>query len=244
MAKTSNKREEVAVAPVTPQAMTVQAEYDPRGKEEVLSDKDRMYPMLTLIQKMSPSEHLEAGKEGDLINSLTLENYGKTLTIVPILTRKQRIMWIPRKQGGGIECRSFDGKTGNKWGACDVCEHGKWHQDAKDPQERKPKCTEYFTFPTLILRDGKDPELVIASFGMTRYTTGKKLANLIYGKPVAAFAGKYTLSSYIEHGELGDYANLDVAGAGLLSKEDPIYAFAENWYTLLSKDQLHTDPAV
>ena len=232
-----NKLEEVK-----PQALAVAPDYDPRGKEEVLEEKDRIYPMLTLVQKMSPSEHLDVAKEGDLINSLTLENYGKSLTIVPILYRKQRIMWIPRKAGGGIECRSFDGKTGSKWGACAECQFGKWNQEAKDPQEKKPKCTEYFTFPTIIVREGGEPDMVIASFGMTRYGCGKKLANLIYGKPmIPAFGGKYTLSSYIEHGELGDYANLEVKGAGLLPKEDPLYQMAENWHRILHKDTLKTE---
>ena len=233
------KRQDMVAAPKEA-ALAVPTTYDQRGKEEVLDAKDRMYPMLTLVQKMSPSEHLAVAKEGEMINNLTLENYGKSITIVPILYRKQRIMWIPRKQGGGIECRSFDGKQGTKWGECAVCEHQKWHQDAKDEQDKKPKCTEYFSIPVLIMKE--EPELIIASFGMTRYAVGKKLVNLIFGKPsIPSFGGKYQLSSFIEHGELGDYANYEVKGAGLLSKDDPIYQLAEGWYTTLSKDQLHTD---
>ena len=233
-----NKLEEVK-----PQALAVQPEYDVRGKEDPLDDKDRIYPMLSLVQKMSPQEHLDVAKPGEFINSLTLENHGKAVTLIPILVRRQRIMWIPRKAGGGIECRSFDGKQGTKWGECAQCRFSKWPtvEEQPDPKFRKPGCTEYWTFPSLILREQQEPDLCVVSLGMTKYSTGKKLANLIHFKPVAAFAAKYLLKSVTETGVEGDYENVEVNGSGLLTREDPLYQMAEHWYGLLHKDAIKTE---
>lgn len=240
-----NKPTTQAVAPVAPQGLALQ-EYDVRGKEDALDEKDRIYPMLKLVQKMSPQEDMDAGRPGEFINSLTKENYGAVLTLVPILTRKQRVKWIDRKQGGGMECRSYDGRTGSKYGSCGECEFGKWKtvEEEPDAHKRKPACTEYFAFPCLVLRGEQEPDLVVASFGMTKYTAGKKLANLIHLKPVAAFAGQYGLRSVLEKGAEGDYYGVDINGAGLLKPDDAIYQTAESWWKRLSHADLKTDETV
>jgi len=226
-------------------ALSEPVAYDSRGKEIGLREEDRIYPMLTLVQKMSPNEHLQAAQPGEFINSLTLENYGDTVTFLPIIMRRQRVKWIDRKEGGGIDCRSFDGEQGQKYGSCFSCPHGKWKtaQEERDEAKRKPVCTEYWTFPILILKANADPEICVLSLGMTKYKAGKKLANLIHGKPGAPWTAKYMLKATEETSDFGDFFGVEVTGDGLLKSDDGLLLYGEQWYKMLHKDPLKTEAA-
>lgn len=72
-------------------------------------------PRLILAQGGNNNPLIREGvaKEGDLINSLSKDNYGKEIEIVPILQLpNSRIRWLAREDGGGIACIARDGKHG------------------------------------------------------------------------------------------------------------------------------------
>lgn len=72
-------------------------------------------PRLMLVQGGLNNQVIKDGlaKDGDLINSLSKENYGQSIEIIPIIQRKAtRIRWQSRANGGGILCVSRDGEHG------------------------------------------------------------------------------------------------------------------------------------
>ena len=55
----------------------------------------------------------DLAKDGELVNSLSKENYGKEIEIIPLLQKKSsRIRWKARTEGGGILCIARDGEHG------------------------------------------------------------------------------------------------------------------------------------
>lgn len=73
-------------------------------------------PRLILAQGGNNNALLREGvaKEGDLINSLSKDNYGVQIEVVPLLQMPNtRIKWLPRDSGGGIACIARDGKMGH-----------------------------------------------------------------------------------------------------------------------------------
>ncbi len=81
-------------------------------------------PRLVLIQEKRPEIKDGLAKAGDLLNSLSKENYGDAVEIIPIVQMvSSRIRWRPRNAGGGIMCVSRDGITGQgtPGGACASC---------------------------------------------------------------------------------------------------------------------------
>jgi hypothetical protein len=79
-----------------------------RGLENVTTD-DLIIPRLDLVQSLSKarskgdSAYIEGAQEGDLFNSVTRELYGPTVTVVPLLYRREFAVWKSRKSstGGG-----------------------------------------------------------------------------------------------------------------------------------------------
>lgn len=78
-----------------------------RGSENVAAE-DIAIPRLEIIQSVSPQlernspEYIEGAKPGDLINSVTGQNYGAEVFVVPVYYTKQWLVWKDRKKGGGF----------------------------------------------------------------------------------------------------------------------------------------------
>lgn len=79
-----------------------------RGSENVQTD-DLVIPRLEIVQAMSPcldpnneAEYIKGAKIGDLINSVTNQNYGREVFVVNVHYTKQWLVWKDRKQGGGF----------------------------------------------------------------------------------------------------------------------------------------------
>src|SRR5271157_2401378 len=85
------------------------------GFDEV-EQGDLTLPRLGLCQALSPQKdetepkYIDGIEEGEYFNSLTGENYGAKLKIVPLLFYKNRIAFRSKKEGGGTLCRSDDMK--------------------------------------------------------------------------------------------------------------------------------------
>ena len=79
-----------------------------KGNEDVKSD-DLAIPRLSIAQDLSPHikpskpEYIEGCKAGMCFNSATGQLYGQSTMVVPVLFRKEHIIWRDRKKGGGFE---------------------------------------------------------------------------------------------------------------------------------------------
>ena len=201
------------------------------GFEQFDASEDLIVPYVKIMQLLSP-EVIEEGskvKAGDLLNSLSKFDYGTALKFIPLEFRKRRIFWIPRKEGGGMKCASMDSRvpdTGECFAKeCKFCDHKNWLNN------EPPACTIIYGFPAIVLGVDQEHKLVIVSFAVTSFKSGKELINKlrsaggdIFGKPFEVFTKK-------EENDKGIFWTLKTKPAGLLTKKEEIEA--ENYYDLI-----------
>jgi hypothetical protein len=228
----AKKEEEKALAPTVtkpsdlmlsrPDFLSKEA---PRGAEQIESN-DMIMPRLVICQSMteqrkrSSTSYIEGLQEGDLFNSLTGENYGCSVSFVPLFFYKSRILFKPMDQGGGILCQSPNAKQCSL-NAGGPCAHDKW-----GPNGEPPECTELFNFPSFILKADGQRELVIISFKSTGIKAAKQLNSFIRYRNADTFAGIYRLSTQPDKNNAGqEYFVPAVANAGWVDKE--LYGFCE-----------------
>ena len=173
-----------------------------------MDQEDRVIPRLKIMQALSPEIKDKLGEEGDLLNSLTKENYGKTIAIVPVFWGKSRILWRDRKEGGGIICRADDGKNGTQYDDCVACNNSKWSKDSKTKENLPPECSAIINIISLIVRANKKPELIAVSFLKTNYNTGKQLINVMTYKNADIFNYAYDLFTESTTNEMGTFSIL------------------------------------
>lgn len=207
-----------------------------RGFEGV-GKGDILLPRIKLLQPLSPEVTEEGMEAGTLVNSLSKKNYGEELIFIPILHTKSRILWIPRDEGGGMECSSLTGikpvnpyiiKENKKevpYTSCDTCPRSQWNGD------EPPACTIYFNFLITVVSEN---EPVILSFSKTKTKIGKKLISLTryVGGNLDMFAKKYKLSAVMEkNSQKQSYYNYGVMPLEFCSPKE--YKMAENFYLSL-----------
>lgn len=80
---------------------------DNRGNENMSHD-DMTIPRIQMIQDLSPQhkkskdEYIEGAEPGMVFNTVTGELYGDSVAVVPVLFRKEHVIWKDRDHGGGF----------------------------------------------------------------------------------------------------------------------------------------------
>lgn len=121
------KENELVEKPATPLASTLGEGFTGLQAPEV-SDTIRL-PRLILPQDKAKIVKNLGAKPGLFINTLTMQEYGATVDVVPLIQRKNtRIRWGAREAGGGITCINRNrqlpsGDPGDQVGACERCPH-------------------------------------------------------------------------------------------------------------------------
>lgn len=198
------------------------------GSQE-LDAGDFIPPRVKILQPMS-AETTGDAKPGDLYNTLTAENYGPSLKVVPITPLKQRVFLFrderrqaidtvlnsvgldPLSEGDGLKCRSLDMVRG-------VGEPGDqlWRGDSASGQgaeqgcrtcplsqwrgNRPPYCTE--TYNVAGISDSGD--FVILSMAKSGAKEGKKWFSMIRMKEGAPWTRMYELTTREQKNELGRF---------------------------------------
>jgi len=78
-----------------------------RGNEDV-AQEDLLIPRLEIVQSLSPCKdkaeagYIEGAEEGMLYNTVSRELYGKQVRVIPVMFRKEYLVFIDRKAGGGF----------------------------------------------------------------------------------------------------------------------------------------------
>lgn len=183
-------------------------------------------------------------KGGMIINSLTKEVLSDKF--IPIMKFNSRMLWVPKKAGGGMACRSEDAKVGKvldapKWGpwnestntyhpayevqtgqnvACDTCPYANWNGDVP------PLCTKSMNF--LVMFDGMSFPLVL-SFKSTSLKHGKKLYSMAKMMPGNMFDYVYSLKTFRKSNDRGVFFESDVFPGGKATAEQ-----AKNLFELYS----------
>lgn len=130
-----------------------------------MDSSDIIMPKLRLSQAMSKVNADDIVRQGNYYHSLTNENLGKTVLVVPVDMRKSRSRFV---QGSGLLCRSFDLLMGEGDPGM-PCEGTQEEIDAQVPPKHRgcplrlwgerdangrstpPECSINYNYPLLIL---------------------------------------------------------------------------------------------
>lgn len=186
MKKKNNKKKTEENLPVEKEGL-LPAMKQPRGLAPI-DEEDRILPRLKLLQALSPETLDKQGSSGEFVNSISGENFKEKVEFIPLFWTKSRILWKARDEGGGIICRSFDGRISSSRENCLTCDKRLWKTEGKE--RIQPECTSFINLVTLV--KGRP---VAISFGKSSYTTGKRFINLVTLKGVDIFSFVYVLSS-------------------------------------------------
>jgi hypothetical protein len=99
--------------------------------------EDIILPRLQILQPTSPLTSEDGYRVGDIVNSITNENYGRKLEFYVLHYYPNRVKWETDEPGSPIECTSDNNIVGTKYGKCSICPHSQWQGD------QRPACTEF-----------------------------------------------------------------------------------------------------
>lgn len=71
--------------------------------------EDLIIPRLDLMQDGSPKVVDGDQESGEFVHNVTEESFGPSVDIIPLIAKRQYMLWKPRHEGGGILARADDG---------------------------------------------------------------------------------------------------------------------------------------
>lgn len=237
MAEKKPKKEVAEVEETTVPALPAER-MKKRGIKK-LDKEDQMIPRIKVMQGLSPEVQEGLAKYGDLVNSLTKENYGKEVTLVPIDWWVSRIYWRDRKEGGGIVCRSFDAIKGSTCGVCSECPHRNW-TTSDDGKQVPSNCVKIFNVLCALIKEEGKPEIIVASFLKTSFKAGKEWINVMQYKNVDLFNYQYKLFTESITNDFGTFNILKYKDMNTIAP-DNIYKDAEALYTQYADKPIKVD---
>lgn len=209
----------------------------PKGMEKVDSN-DLIYPRLMLMQGTSPLVADGKRMAGEVVDNLTndvIAKFGERFLFIPVVFSKNRLMFKPREQGGGLACRSDDMTTARAGGAgvdrggsptskCEECVNKEW--DSND----KPKCNVSANIIGLLPEFGMRPYVI--SGMKTQLPMMKKLVSLCKQTGADFYAHAFNLFSVGAESGGNKYKLLEFEAAGWASEE--AYAAGEKFFKSLA----------
>ncbi len=196
-----------------------------RGNENVEMG-DVVIPRIELVQalskclKESDPQYIEGIKQGELYNTVTRENYGPAVRVVPVLFKKEWLAWRDQDLGGG-----FAGAHAT----ADLC------QNAIDEQEKPDEWEATETAQQLVLvvkKDGTTEEAVV-SMNKTKLKVSKQWNSLIRLNGNDRFSRIYVLHSVDEtNSKNQDFKNYGVYAMGFPPVD--VYKKAEALYLAIT----------
>lgn len=197
-----------------------------RGSEGV-STADLVIPRLEIIQDLSPQRkksdpaYIEGAEEGMMFNTVTKELYPTGVIIVPVLFRKEYIVWKLRKKGGG-----FQGSFASMEEAESV------RQNLENPDDFESVDT-HQNFCLLVRPESTadDPVVdeVVLSFAKSKAKIGRQLNSIIKMRGGDRWSSAYRIEVVPATNKNGDaFFNFKVTPIGYVSPA--MAAVAERMY--------------
>jgi hypothetical protein len=199
----------------------------PMGLEN-LERQDMTLPRLGLCQALSPQrsktdpKYIAGLSEGEFFNTITRENYGDRVQLVPLLFYKTRIYFNAMDDGGGLRCQSQDNfiGIGDPGGTCAVCPFSKFGS-SRGGEGKGTACNQFFNYAALVVKDGTvSPEgLLVFSLKSSALRVAKEWNALLRHRNLDIFAGVYELTSMERKNDIGRWYEPIVTPAGNVSRE-------------------------
>lgn len=192
-----------------------------RGNEHV-EMKDMVIPRIEVAQALSKClkegdpAFIEGIKQGDLYNTVTRENYGSAIRVVPILFKVEYLAWRDQKKGGGFA---------GAYPTLAECQ-------ARIAEEENPddwEATETAQQLVLVLKKDGSTEEAVVSMNKTKLKVSKQWNSLIRLNKNDRFSRVYILHSVEEtNNNNQDYKNYGVYNGGFPPAD--VYKRAEALY--------------
>lgn len=203
------------------------------GSEDV-SIKDMVLPRIDVLQALSPqikksdAGYIQGAEQGQIFNTVTGEIYGTEVTFIPVLFRKEYVLWKLRKAGGGFIGAFGTEQEANK-ALCqlqnpDECEVVESHQH----------------FVMVLTPHGT--EEAVFSMTKSKLKVSRNLNTLIQMAGVDRFAKAYRITTVEIDGDKGSYWSFKVAAAGFATKE--LYDKGKELYEMIKAGAADVDRSV
>lgn len=241
------KKTTAMVAP-TGGALVVRPAYIPSGSVglEEADNQDFTIPRLSICQSNSPqrkrtnAKYIEGLIEGQLFNTLTGEIYDQEIDCVPLYMIKTRIKFTPMEEGGGIECQSFNAIDGGRLcETCAACPHSQFQE------EEAPACYLIYSYPSLIVRDGRlTSELIAMSFKSASTKVARNFNTLVRMRNAPMYAAMVHVTPLPDVGAGQEFFNFKLEPKGWL--DDQMFKDVSTFYESLNRESIkvhaHDEP--
>jgi hypothetical protein len=181
-----------------------------QGSEDV-TVKDMVLPRVDVLQALSPQlkkndgAFIPGAEQGQIFNTVTGTIYGPSVTFIPVMFRKEFVLWKLRSAGGGFIGAFKDQLEGNT-------------ALAAMPNPKDFELVESHQHFCTILTDHGTEEAVF-SMTKSKLKTSRALNTLVQIAGVDRFAKAYRIDAIEESGDKGDYWGFKVHPVGFVSKE-------------------------
>ncbi len=225
----ATKKQEVATVETMPDFL--RGKTSTRGTENVGAE-DLVIPRLELVQSLSPCRkktdpnYIEGAEEGLLYNNVTRQLYGNSVSVIPVMFRKEWIIWKNRDSGGGFR-GAYDTEHEANLAIAQLEDGGDC--EAVDTAQH---------FCLLVNPDGKVEEIVI-SMSKSKAKISRRWNSLIRMNEGDSFSRVYKMGAVSEEGQKGDYYNFTIAQAGFPTEQ--LYKRAEDLYESITKGKVKVD---
>ena len=192
------------------------------GSEDV-GVKDMILPRVDLLQALSPQikktdpSYIPGAEQGILYNTVTSELYGSSVNFVPVMFRKEFILWKKRSAGGGF------------FGAFPTeAEANAAHCAVADPSAHEVvECHQHFV---ILLTDTGHRQAVF-SMTKSKLKASRTLNTMVQMAEVDRFARAYRASAIEAKSDKGEFWNVRILPIGYVSQE--LYEKGKELYGLI-----------
>lgn len=201
-----------------------------KGSEDV-GAKDMILPRVDVLQALSPQikksdpNYIEGAEQGVIFNTVTGELYGSSVSFIPVLFRKEWVVWKLRKAGGGF-CGAFSSEDEAESFRCGLpCPED--HETVESHQH----------FCMLLTDHG--PEEAVFSMTKSKLKVSRALNTLVQIAGVDRFAKAYRVDAIETESQKGEFWSFKVHPVGFVSKE--LYDRGQALYEMIKSGAADVD---
>lgn len=181
-----------------------------RGSEDVTA-RDIILPRVDVLQALSPqlkkseAVYIPGAEQGLIFNTVSSELYGKQIVFVPVVFKREFVIWQDRRAGGGFR------------GAFPTQEQAEQELEMLENPDGHEIVETHVHFALILHPDGHTEEAVL-SMSKSKRKVSRKLNSLIQMVPGDRFSRAYKLTAVEVNGPKGDYWSFEVTPMGFVPK--------------------------